>query len=106
MALRDSRYGKFYGCTDYPNCQASHGAHADGSPLGIPADGKTKNARMRAHEEFDKLWKSGRMRRTDSYRWMQRTLGLSAAEAHIGRFNEEMCEMLIQAVRTFLRQEP
>ena len=37
MVLRNSKYGLFYGCSTYPNCKASHGAHKDGKPLGTPA---------------------------------------------------------------------
>lgn len=38
MRLRKSRFGLFYGCTRYPYCKASHGAHPDGAPLGVPVN--------------------------------------------------------------------
>lgn len=32
----------FFGCVGCPRCRATHGAHADGSPLGIPANAETQ----------------------------------------------------------------
>ena len=98
MTLRDSVHGKFYGCTGFPRCRATHGAHPDGRPLGIPGDKATKAARIRAHEAFDRLWKCGGMRRAQAYRWLQKRLHMTSAEAHIGRFTVELCEAVIAAV--------
>jgi len=98
MQLKDSRHGKFYGCRDWPACDYTHGAHPDGSPLGVPANKETRQARMRAHDAFDTLWKGGGMKRREAYRWMQEALGLSEDEAHIGKFDVETCERLIEAV--------
>ena len=58
MVLRNSKYGLFYGCSEFPRCKASHGAHKKtGQPLGTPADGPTKKARIRAHDSFVHLCK-------------------------------------------------
>lgn len=46
MLLRESRFGKFYGCTRFPECRGTHGAHPDGRPLGVPANAETKEARV------------------------------------------------------------
>lgn len=105
MELRPSKFGLFYGCSTYPKCKAAHGAHPDGRPLGIPADKPTKDARIKAHEAFDQLWKSGRMRRGDAYRWLQTVLGLDKDSAHIGRFTIEQCNQLIEAVQKELAGE-
>ena len=98
MVLRPSKYGLFYGCAAYPICKAAHGAHADGQPLGIPADKPTKDARIRAHAAFDRLWKETRMTRSDAYGWMRGEMGLSRDDAHIGRFTISQCEDLIRKV--------
>lgn len=108
MILRTGSNGLFYGCSQWPKCKATHGAHADGRPLGIPADGETRRARMDAHLMFDQLWQSNQfikrttMSRSAAYRWMQKTLNLTSDEAHIGRFTKEQCATLISAVRVFL----
>ena len=100
MELRPSRFGEdrvYYACT-IAGCRGAHGAHSDGTPLGTPADRATKAMRIAAHEVFDRLWKSGRMTRKQAYAWMQDTLNLSKAEAHIGKFDSVMCSKLIRAV--------
>ena len=44
--IRNSRFGNFYGCSRYPVCQNTHGAHPDGTPLGKPANKATREARI------------------------------------------------------------
>lgn len=99
MILRVSKkYGgrKFYGCSRWPACKATHGAHADGTPLGIPASKETKVWRIKAHDAFDRLWQDGSMSRNEAYRWLQEAMGLSSRECHIGRFNIAECQRVIQ----------
>lgn|SRR5574338_38327 len=91
--------GPFYGCTRFPECRGTHGAHRDGRPFGIPANKATKLARMRAHRIFDIIWKERTMSRAEAYAWMRRKMKLTDAEAHIGMFNLEQCEALIAHVR-------
>lgn len=100
MTLRQSKYGPFYGCTGYPGCTCKHGAHANGSPKGIPGDAATRAARIRAHEAFDQLWKGASRRarrheRGQAYLILQEIMGMTADEAHIGRFTIEECERII-----------
>lgn len=105
MVLRDSKYGLFYGCSNYPNCKAAHGAHKKtGKPLGTPADKKTKKARMGAHEAFDQLWKNKHMSRSAAYQWMQKAMEMSENEAHIGRFTESQCAKLKILVEKHLEE--
>lgn len=89
---------KFWGCSRFPECRAVHGAHPDGRPLGTPGDVETKEARMIAHERFDRLWKGAgrRMSRNAAYRLLQGVMGMGKEEAHIGRFTREQCEELVR----------
>lgn len=101
MRLRNSRYGLFYGCTRFPACKATHGAHPNGKPLGVPADEATKRFRIEAHSYFDRLWMrehGGWMRRGEAYAWMRETMSMSAEEAHIGRFTIAQCKWLVANV--------
>jgi ssDNA-binding Zn-finger/Zn-ribbon topoisomerase 1 len=100
LSLKSSRYGPFYGCSNWPACDQTHGAHPDGKPLGIPADKATREARIRAHAALDTLWQSGRMKRKAAYRWMQEAMGLGPKEAHIGGFNIEQCERLVSLIES------
>lgn len=97
LALRLSRYGLFYGCTNYPACRATHGAHPDGKPLGIPANKETRDWRIKAHKIFDTLFEgeTAVMNREEAYIFMQRLMNLSEEEAHIGKFGIEQCKKLI-----------
>lgn len=98
MALKPSRYGLFWACTRYPECDGKHGAHPDGRPLGIPANKATKAARIRAHDAFDAYWRSQGWERSAAYRWLREQMGLSKAECHIGRFDIEQCDLVIRVV--------
>jgi ssDNA-binding Zn-finger/Zn-ribbon topoisomerase 1 len=106
MVLKPSRFKPFFGCSRWPEtgCPGSHGAHPDGSPMGVPANGATKRARVRAHEAFDRMWKSGHMTRKEAYRWMQLALGMTRDEAHIGKYSEAECEQLIALVEASTRR--
>lgn len=102
MVLRDSRLGLFYGCSTFPACRSTHGAHkSSGKPLGIPADKPTKAERMAAHAVFDRLWMGEHppMGRREAYAWMAEKMGLTKDEAHIGRFDATACQRLRDLVR-------
>lgn len=109
LVLKQSRYGPFYGCTEWikTRCPGAHGAHEDGKPLGIPAPKAVKQARMKAHASFDRLWKERppRMSRGGAYVWMQRAMNMTPDEAHIGRFDVEQCERLCRHVEAFFAGE-
>ena len=119
MRLKPSRYGLFFGCSNFPQCRATHGAHPDGRPLGTPAKLETKRARMAAHEIFDGLWMGAlamydldhpskpsrdrkrtrrkilRVARRRAYDWLAERLGLPDDECHIGSFDLETCRRVV-----------
>lgn len=96
--LRPSRHGLFYGCTNYPRCNATHGAHPNGAPLGVPANKATKAARMRLHAVFDLLWKGRKGARKPAYAWLRGAMGMDDAACHIANFDIETCERAIALV--------
>ena len=96
MRLKQSHYGWFYGCPNYPECENTHGAHqSTGKPLGKPADKETRLARIAAHVALDRLWIEGSMTRKNVYRWLRMSMGLSKFKCHIARMNRENCEQVI-----------
>lgn len=103
MVLRFSKFGKFYGCTRYPDCRGTHGAHPDGKPFGTPANKETKAARIRAHRAFDSIWISRRDQlgipkswaRRDAYSWLAVELEMKVDDCHIGMFDVETCERIV-----------
>jgi hypothetical protein len=96
---KNSRTRVSYRCY---SCDLAVGAHDDGTPLGIPADQPTRNARVRAHEAFDKLWRGGNISRVTAYQWLRKTMGMTPDEAHIGRFNVEQCERVVTEAPRYL----
>lgn len=107
MVLRKSpKYDSpFYGCSRFPECRGTHGAHPDGAPLGVPANKATKAARIQTHLLFDKLWKpDGPMKRREAYEWFQGVMQMTEDECHIGRFDIETCRRAERVVRDELRR--
>jgi ssDNA-binding Zn-finger/Zn-ribbon topoisomerase 1 len=94
MTLKNSRFGKFWGCIKFPECKGTHGAHPSGRPLGKPANETTKKARIKAHELFDQLWTKHKMSRGDAYRWLVSATGIR----HIAEATEAECESVMAAV--------
>lgn len=97
MILRKSKYGYFYGCQDYPitGCNASVGARLDGTPVSMPTSMNEKEARINATEELERLWKSGKIQRSETLDWVCQKMECKRSEAYIARFNIQQCEALI-----------
>lgn len=92
---RPDLYHKFfYKC----ECGAYCGCH-DGTKraLGNPAGMKTRQARMRAHDAFDPIWRNRPvygLSRRDVYKLAADALHIPASDCHIGMMNVEMAERL------------
>jgi hypothetical protein len=65
----------------------------------------THKSRIKAHESFDRLWKSGLMKRSDAYTWLAKTLDIPQSKCHIKQFNKKMCRKVIQVCRNFKQLE-
>lgn len=98
MNLRETKkylYGngeprKFWGCSRWPECKATHGAHPDGKPVGVPADTETKRMRMAAHrcaEIAFGRWET-KQGKQDLYEWLRRRPNI---KQHIGEMNKLDC---------------
>lgn len=95
--MRQFKHPHFWGCSRFPECRGTHGAHPDGTPLGIPANKETKEWRIKAHDAFDTLWKCSQitMTRKKAYKLLAQKLGVS--EVHIGESDIPTCARIIQA---------
>ena len=88
------------------NCNARVGCHkGTARPLGNVANEVLRLKRMEAHRVFDALWKSGRMTRTEAYRWLAAQLHLPEGRAHIGGFEMDQCQNVIDLCRSIEDQE-
>lgn len=101
-------FGPLYVCRP---CDARVGCHpGTEKPLGRLANAELRAAKMRAHAAFDPLWKRkaalGKNRyqrkaaRSLGYRWLAGQLGIDHKECHIGMFDVETCNRVVEVVRS------
>lgn len=91
---------KVWVCENYPKCDAYVGCHPNTEiPLGRLADKRLRTLKSEAHKQFDPLWKSGYMTRDKAYKWLAKELNLTSRECHIGKFDNHMCNKVIEICR-------
>lgn len=100
MRLKNSRYGLFYGCDRYPDCDTTHGAHKStwrvGMPLGRPAPREVRMLRAQAHAAAAKLWNwQDRRQKNKFYVWLRHKMGLPPKEAHIAMMGKDQLDRLL-----------
>ena len=79
------------------NCNARVGCHKGTTrPLGDVANETLRLKRMETHRVFDKMWRQRRWSRTQAYKWLAKEMELSAKEAHIGGFEMDECQFVIE----------
>lgn len=103
-------YGPLWICEP---CQAWVGCHPDLRPLGRLADSELRQAKRDAHLQFDRLWKDWafaypdlgrcnarlkRLMRARAYAWATDAMNIPADKCHIGQFNVEQCNQLIDLI--------
>jgi hypothetical protein len=64
-------------------------------PLGRLANAELRKAKMAAHEAFDPVWKTKRMKRGEAYAWLAKKLRVNKDGCHIGVFDVEMCRRVV-----------
>jgi ssDNA-binding Zn-finger/Zn-ribbon topoisomerase 1 len=94
--LRRSKYGPFWSCSLWPECDGTVGCHpGTTTPLGTLADKATRQARIKAHDAFDALWQPlGKSYRATAYRMLAEELEVD--EAHMGEMSREDCERVVE----------
>lgn len=92
---RTDLWGKaIYVCTP---CDARVGCHAGTAvPLGRLANAELRQAKVDAHAAFDPLWRTGGYTRGTAYRWLQKAMGRTRAECHIGLFDVDDCRKVTE----------
>jgi hypothetical protein len=59
---------------------------------------ETMEARKRAHATFDPIWQTGAMTRSEAYRRLAVTMGMSRTECHISVMNENQARRVAEVV--------
>ena len=79
------------------NCNARVGCHKGTTrPLGNVANEMLRLKRMETHKVFDAFWKSNHMSRTQAYKWLSQQLRIPEKQAHIGGFEMDQCQRVIE----------
>lgn len=69
---------------------------SDGTlPLGRLADAQLRRAKSAAHDAFDWIWRTGRMKRRAAYAWLAQQLGIDPDDCHIGEFDIATCRRVV-----------
>lgn len=91
------RYGKSYMCYYCKDCDAYVGTHNNtDQPLGTMANKKLRKLRIIAHSLFDPLWQTGKMKRKQAYKFLEKNTGVK----HISWTNEEQCKKVIEFLQS------
>lgn len=101
--IAKSFYKRYWACV---RCDAYIACHGDSRvPLGNLANRELRAKRAQVHIEFDKLWKDEQKARRMAYYWLTDKLGIDFDDAHIGMFDQELCDKALEAVRDFNKRE-
>ena len=103
-------YGREYGdgkCYLCRNCRSFVGVHPGTDiPLGTLANEELRRYRKAAHFWFDKIWKKTTriMTRDKAYKWLSKEIGLPKEQTHIGMFEKEQCEKVMEISQKKLQE--
>lgn len=107
-------YGTSYGMVYYcKECDAYVGVHRNSTkPLGRLANRELREAKKKAHFYFDQLWqraiKEGRKKyeaRNAAYKWLSTELNISLTYTHIGMFDVELCDKVIEICKPYCKNK-
>lgn len=94
-------YGMIWDCRP---CDAYVGVHRNSptfAPKGRLANRELRRWKVAAHAAFDPLWLGlgAPMKRRAAYSLMQQVMGMTAEQAHIGKFDVADCRRLIERLK-------
>lgn len=99
FTTKDGQPRKFYGCSKWPECRETHGAHPDGTPLGTPGDQETRDLRRQLHALMDEIWPwDDKRRKKQGYTWLR----FNSKSGHVGEMQKEELLETIAKVKELL----
>ena len=88
------------------NCNARVGCHkGTNRPLGNVANEVLRLKRRETHQVFDAFWQGNGMSRTKAYKWRAAQMQLSEKDTHIGGFEMDQCQQVIDLCEKELNKE-
>lgn len=109
----DLKHLKFYYCDNghepaYVGCHKPNRRRGyDGyEPLGRLANKELRAAKVNAHFYFDSLWKNGKFKsREKAYHWLADQLHLNRKQCHIGMFDVDMCQRVVDVSIKLIKEK-
>lgn len=98
-------YGKSYGMVYI--CKPCHswvGVHKSNptESLGRLANHELREAKKEAHFYFDKIWKTTKLTRNETYNSLSKFLKIEKEYCHIGMFDIEKCKKVVEFSKIIL----
>lgn len=88
------------------NCNARVGCHKGTThPMGNLANEVLRLKRMETHQVYDAFWRRRDMTCTQAYKWLSEQMGLSEHRTHIGDFEVDQCQRVIDLCREHERED-
>ena len=88
------------------NCNARVGCHKGTTrALGNVANEVLRLKRRETHQVFDQYWQSSGLSRTKAYKWLAGQMNLPEKNAHIGGFEMDQCQQVIDLCEKELNRE-
>ena len=88
------------------NCNARVGCHkGTNRPLGNVANEVLRLKRRETHQVFDAFWQGNGMSRTKANKWLAAQMQLSEKDTHIGGFEMDQCQQVIDLCEKELNKE-
>ncbi len=100
-------YGRDYGSNIYyfRPCDAYVGTHKGSlTPLGTLANKELRALRSKAHAVIDPYWRRQGYNRKTIYRLLGEYMGTEPNDTHIGMFNNEQCQKVIDGFHAFMKK--
>ncbi len=92
-------FGPMKCCSRFPECDSYSGINA------TIANSDLRELRKKCHRIFDEKWKSGKMRRGECYRWLQKEMGMNSNQAHIAQFSIDECKKLLSIINPIIEDK-
>lgn len=93
--LHKKKFWVCWGCDAWVGC---HEREDGAEPLGTLAKEDLRDARIKAHDAFDSLWRHGEMSREEAYSWLAQALGIPPFKCHISRMDLDYVRRVVDAV--------
>lgn len=76
------------------SCTVRQWCDREGNATGTPANVYLRKFRMKAHDVFDRLWRSGKMTRKGAYKWLAQAMNRQFV--HMAELSTLECDQVVK----------